>query len=109
VAVGRELPYRKRFNPSSPDISGISHASEGMQAMDYEVYKSCIARLVAMQNAKEREKAQVRLVEALRTIPRDQRACEAELAIRRLAKQETLEAKHKAPSDDLDKLDINGG
>jgi hypothetical protein len=79
-----------------------------MQAMNYEdILATTVARLTATYKAEQREKAQARLVGALRTIPPDQRACEAEAAIKRLAKQETLEAKLKALSaDDLDKVQI---
>lgn len=72
-----------------------------------DILAATVARLTATYRGEQREKAQARLVGALRAIPPDQRASEAEAAIKRLAKQETLEAKLKALSDDdLDKVDL---
>ena len=73
-----------------------------------DILTNTITRLTATYSAEEREKARGRLIGALRSIPPDQRAIAAETAIKRLAKQEVLEAKIKALSDEgLDRVEIS--
>jgi hypothetical protein len=79
-----------------------------MHAMNHkQILAATVARRAATYRDVQRREAHARLVAALRTIPPELRASEAEAAIKRLAKQEALEAKLKALSDeDLDKVQI---
>jgi hypothetical protein len=81
-------------------------------AMDHNHYSDILtktaARLTENYQAEQQRKAHSKLVGALRSIPRDRRQAEAEAAIKRLAKQEVLEAKLKMLSgDDLDEVQID--
>jgi hypothetical protein len=72
-----------------------------------DILAETVARVTASFGERERQAAQNRLIAALRYFPPGQRAHAAEAAVNRLAKQEVLEAKIKALSDeDLDKVQI---
>jgi hypothetical protein len=108
MTVGREPSSPHAVQPLITTQQRHPSQLEGMHAVnDDEIYASTVARLTAHFEGQRAERARQRLAGVLRSIPPDQRSAEAERAIRRLARQEVIEAKIKALSDDdLDQISV---